>query len=246
MPLHNSSAYMEAGVASVLAQSFADLELILIDDCSRDDTLAKARAIADGDPRVRALALETNQGGGGARNAGIEVAQGRYMAFLDSDDVWRPDKLEVQIAAMQRLGACLSYTDSAVLNSEGRIVTIRRTPERIGYRGLLCNQVIACSTAVYDAHKLGKRYFPLIRKRQDYGLWLSILRDVDWAHRGGGVLTDYRLRPDSVSANKAKAALYTWRLFREVERLSLPSSVYYFARYTISSLRKRVPSRPDR
>lgn len=240
MPLYNASAFMAEGVESVLGQSFGGLELVLIDDCSSDDSLAQAQALAAQDARIVVVPLQQNVGGGSARNAGIAVARGRYIAFLDADDLWETDKLSTQLGRMEAGNIAFSYTDYLVLGGDGRLRRKSRTPEKMSYRDLLKNTAIGCSTVVYDRQLLGDRYFPAIRKRQDFGLWLSILRDVDFAHRCGGFLTRYRVRPGSVSSDKIGAAAFTWKVYRELEGLPLLQSAYYFARYSAAAIRKRL------
>jgi glycosyltransferase involved in cell wall biosynthesis len=238
MPSHDATAFIDRGIASVLLQSLSDLELIVVDDCSTDDTVAKVEDLASRDPRVRLILRRTNGGPAETRNEGVAAAKGRYVAFLDADDVWHPEKLELQIAAMNEVGALLSYTDFRTINVTSGVTRIRTAPATVSYDMLLRNNVIGCSTAIYDAATLGKRYFPRIRRRQDFGLWLDILRDIPLAHRCGGVLTDYTLRPGSVSSNKITSAMFTWRLFREIERLPLHKAVYYFTQYAISGFTK--------
>ncbi|NMG42015.1 glycosyltransferase [Chelativorans sp. ZYF759] len=240
MPLYNSVEFMDAGIESVLRQTFVDLELIVIDDGSTDESLNRAHRFAKKDQRVRVLSLRKNGGAAVSRNHGIEKARGRYIAFLDSDDLWQADKLELQLNSMRERGAVFSYTDYAVVSLDG---TVRRTvfaPDRVSYYDLLKNTTIGCSTVIYDRQALGNRMFPLIRKRQDLALWLSILRDVDFAHRGGPVLTSYRERPRSLSGNKINAARYTWRIYRAFEELPLSHALYYFARYAVSSVLRRL------
>jgi teichuronic acid biosynthesis glycosyltransferase TuaG len=240
MPLYNSAPYMRESIGSVLKQTFQDWELILIDDCSGDESLAVAREFSATDSRIRTIALPQNRGGGEARNAGIAAAEGRYIAFLDSDDLWDGRKLEIQLTEMQKQQALLSYTDFDVIKANGALASIRRTPPKVGYRDLLKNNVIGCSTAVYDAGRLGKRYFMTIRLRQDFALWLSILRDIDFGYRCGPVLMHYRMRQGSVSADKLKAARSTWRLYRDIEKLPIPLASYYFVNYAVAAVRKRI------
>ena len=243
MPLFNSATFMERSIRSVLEQTFADFELVLVDDCSEDGSLALARELSLTDARIAVVALPANLGGGGARNAGIEAAAGRYIAFIDSDDMWLRNKLEVQVAAMVRMRAALSYTDFSVINEQDEEQLVRIAPARVSYRQMLKSSVIGCSTAIYDTQILGKRYFPMIRKRQDFALWLSILRHVDIAYKGGGVLTIYRVRTGSVSANKFSAAHFTWQVYRDVEKLPLPQAIYYFAHYALIGVGQRAIGR---
>lgn len=240
MPLYNSSSFMEESIRSVLDQTYTDFELILVDDCSTDDTLAMARALAEEDSRIRTIAREQNGGACAARNAGIAAAQGRYIAFLDSDDLWKETKLEIQLGQMRDKNAAFSYTDYVVMDKHGTVIRLNATPESMTYRSLMKNTAIGCSTVIYDAERLGKRQFPLIRKHEDLALWLSILREIDHAYRCGAALTFYRVHPDSLSANKLKAASYTWEIYRRIEGLSLPVAAYYFSHYALSAVRRRL------
>jgi len=240
IPLFNSDGFMQRAVFSALNQSLKNIEIILVDDCSTDGTLSTARRFAKQDPRIKVIALTENGGGGAARNAGIEKATGKFIAFLDADDLWERHKLETQVSQMDDRRAWLSYTDYSVLAEKGEIVRTVSTPDKVSYGNLLKENVIGCSTVMYNCDALGKRYFPLIRKRQDFALWLSILHDVDYAHRCGPALTHYQLRKGSVSANKLAAAAYTWRVYREVEHLRFWTACYYFAHYAFSAVRKRM------
>lgn len=240
MPLHNSAPFMGEGIGSVLGQSFRDLELVLVDDASDDETLELARRHAAADRRVQVLSLPINSGAAVARNAGLAAVRGRHVAFLDSDDVWETDKLAHQLKAMKERNAVFSYTDYVVVDPAGAPVRTVMAPDRLSYRGLLKNTAIGCSTVILDRQGVGEIAFPSIRKRQDLALWLSILRRVEFAHRCGPVLTRYRHRPGSISRNKFSAAAHTWRVYREHEQMSLGSSAYYFLRYALAAVGKRL------
>src|SRR5690606_21911418 len=176
------------------------------------------------------------------RNAGIKAAQGRYIAFLDSDDVWLPTKLEKQLEFMRRGDIAFSYCAYEKIDEEGEVFGRVGVPRKVSYRGLLKVCVIGCLTAMYDTQKLGKVYMPLIRRRQDLGLWLRILKKIDYAYGLQEILAQYRVRNDSISANKMVAARYTWKLYREHERLPLLKAVYYFSFYAVNGLlRTRYP-----
>jgi teichuronic acid biosynthesis glycosyltransferase TuaG len=240
MPLYNSAAFMAESVESVIHQTFPDFELILVDDCSTDNTLAVARGFAEADGRIRIVAQSANGGACAARNAGISAARGRYIAFLDSDDLWKQDKLAVQISGMQQKDAAFSYTDYIVTDEHGAVIRLASAPEKMSYRDLLKNTAIGCSTVIYDSDRIGKQQFPSIRKHEDLALWLSILRDIDYAHRCGPAMTFYRVRPGSLSSDKLKAASYTWEIYRKIEGLPLPAAAYYFSRYALSAVRRRL------
>ncbi len=241
-PLYNCSYYLEKTVESVLMQVFRDWELIMVDDCSTDNSLAIARRYAKQDVRIKVLQLKGNSGAAVARNTAIEAAQGRFIAFLDSDDQWLPQKLEVQLRFMQEQNVAFSYAAYEKLDEQGTVVGRVGVPKKVSYSDMLKVSSIGCLTAMYDTEKLGKLYMPLIRKRQDLGLWLSILKQIPYAYGIQDVLAQYQLRSDSISANKRSAAQYTWRLYREVERLSFVVASYYFAHYAVNGvLRTRFP-----
>lgn len=238
-PVWNAAATLPATVASVRAQSFEDWELILIDDASSDGSLALARRLAAADDRIRVLSRAANGGAAEARNAGIRAAGGRYIAFVDADDLWRPEKLRAQVAFMRAEGHALVFSAYARIAADGRPLGIARVPPRVGYADLLKANSIGCLTAIYDAGVLGKIEMPPVRRRQDYGLWLRLLRRIPYAHSLPLVLADYRVRPGSLSADKLGAARATWRLYREVERLSAPRAAYYLAHNLANGLAKR-------
>ncbi len=239
MPAHDVAPYLEASVSSVLAQTHTQLEVIVVDDASSDATAAIAARLAARDARVRVIRFRTNVGAARARNAGIETALGRYIAFLDSDDLWLPDKTARQLQAFRETGAALCYTGYGTIDEEGRVRNAAmHVPERVTHAELLNSNVIPCSSAMYDTRRVGKRYMPDIRKRQDYGLWLALLKDAERRSHPAAVGIDeplmlYRVRAQSVSSNKLSAARYQWRIYRELERLSLWRSFYCFAHYAI-------------
>ena len=177
MATYNSEEYVRQSIASVREQSEGDWELLVTDDCSTDGTLSHLRELAQDDPRISVLRLDANQGPAVARNNSIENARGRYIAFLDSDDLWRPRKLETQLKFMRASHAPFSYTAYSKIDSEGRFLAERMdVPNSVCYERLLKTCDICCSTVIYDTEHFGKVFMPLLRKRQDYGLWLRLLK----------------------------------------------------------------------
>ena len=239
-PMYNSERFISEAVLSVLAQTYSDWEMIIVDDKSSDRSADVVVEFARRDSRIRLLCQEKNLGPAAARNRGIAEAQGRHIAFLDSDDRWLPEKLERQLAFMRENDAALSYTAYYRIDEKsGRRTGEVRIPRSVDYRELLKQNIIGCLTAIYDTEKVGKVYMPELRKRQDFGLWLKILRHVPAAYGLDEPLAEYRVRSsDSVSSNKLKASLYNWRLYREAEKLPLHKAVYYFGWYTYRSLMK--------
>lgn len=228
MPAYNSQAFLKDSIESVLQQTFSDFELIIIDDGSTDTTADIANTYAKTDARILFHTQKKNQGVAVARNRAIEMANGRFIAFLDSDDIWLPDKLERQLHFMGSGNYSLSYTHYAQIDDSGKQTgAYSKPPGRLSYSDLLKSNQIGCLTAIYDSRKLGKIYMPLLRARQDYGLWLKILRKVDYAYGLNEVLALYRVGYSSVSSSKLKMVEYNWQLFREAERFSRIKSAYY-------------------
>ena len=241
MATYNSQEYVRESVESVLAQTECDWELLITDDCSVDSTFVLLQKFEAQDSRITAVRLDSNQGPAVARNTSIERSCGRYIAFLDSDDLWRPRKLEAQLTFMRASNAAIAYTAFSKIDHEGRFLADKMgVPNTICYQRLLKTCDISCSTVIYDTCHFGRVYMPLIRKRQDYGLWLRLLksRPHTLAHGLNDVLTDYRVLKNSVSRNKLKAAVYQYRVYRELEQLSILEALYYMGHYTYHGTRR--------
>jgi glycosyltransferase involved in cell wall biosynthesis len=239
-PVFNAAATLAATVASVRAQSLADWELLLVDDASTDGSLGLARALAAADPRIRVLAREANGGAAAARNAAIRAARGRLVAFLDADDRWHPEKLARQTAFMAAHGHAFVYSAYRRVAPDGAPLGTVRPPPRVSREELLKGNVIGCLTAVYDSAVFGRAEMPDLRRRQDYGLWLRLLRTVPFAHGLSEPLADYRVAPASLSGGKLGAAAATWRLYRELEGLGRARAGYYLAHNLARAALKRA------
>ncbi|MBB5224424.1 glycosyltransferase involved in cell wall biosynthesis [Amaricoccus macauensis] len=239
-PVWNAAATLAETVASVRAQSLANWEMLLVDDGSTDGSGALAARLAAEEPRIRVLTHATNLGAAAARNHAIREARGRWIAFLDADDLWRPEKLALQVDFMRTRGHPLTFTAYRRIAADGRPLGIVHPPVSVTRAGLLRGNVIGCLTAIYDTDFFGKAEMPLIARRQDYGLWLDLLRHVSHAHALPQVLADYRVHPGSLSAGKAGAARDTWRFYREHERLPRLAAAWYFAQYAVRGVAKRL------
>jgi teichuronic acid biosynthesis glycosyltransferase TuaG len=238
-PVWNAAATLLETVASVRAQTRPDWELILVDDGSTDGSRALAESLAVADPRIRLLGWAGNRGAAAARNAGIRAARGRFIAFLDADDLWRPEKLARQIGLMEAEGHPFTFSAYARIDAAGRALGVVTPPARVSYASALKGNPIGCLTAVYDARVLGRLEMPDLRRNQDYGLWLRILKRVEG--RGlAEVLADYRVARGSLSANKLIAARATWRVYRELEGMPRLRAGWYFLNYAVKGLMRRV------
>jgi teichuronic acid biosynthesis glycosyltransferase TuaG len=228
-PLFNSESLIGEVYNSIHSQTYSNWEWLVIDDCSIDLGFDVVSLIAKQDHRVRVYRNTNNLGAGASRNRGIEESKGRYVAFLDSDDLWLPTKLEKQINFMQVHGYALTYTQYQKFDSSGELGVVI-PPNTTTYNQLLYSNVIGCLTAVYDVDQLGKRYMPLIRKRQDMGLWLSILKDIPKAYCLQENLAKYRV-DTGMTKNKFTVLSYQWRFYREVAGLSVIRSALTFCVY---------------
>ena len=231
----NCERYIETTIHSVLAQTFTDWEMIIVDDLSTDNGPEIIKKYCKKDSRIKLITLKKNSGPAVARNTAIEMATGRFIAFLDSDDQWTTNKLEVQIAFMKENSFALTYTEYVKVDEEGSTISgVIPRPSKVNYKKMLNSNFIPCLTAIYDSGSLGKVYMPLILKRQDYGLWLRILKKIDYAYAVHEPLAYYRVRKNaSVSSNKVKSAHYHWKILREVEHVSLLKAMYHFAQYAV-------------
>ncbi|CAJ1850657.1 Putative teichuronic acid biosynthesis glycosyltransferase TuaG [Aeromonas dhakensis] len=237
MPLYNSARFLAASIDSVLKQKYTNWELILIDDCSGDDSVIIAQEYCDRDSRIRLVRLAENSGAAVARNHGIEVAEGRFIAFLDSDDIWLPGKLDTQIEFMLKNKVAFSYTAYKKVDEYGNDLFELGVPSSLSYYTLLKACVIGCLTVIYDASQVGKAYMPLGTKREDYALWLKILREKNIIVQGvNRVLASYRVYPHQSSSKKLTMAKENWRLLREHEKLKFFSACYFFANYAYRGL----------
>lgn len=241
-PLYNASNWLEATVNSVLSQTVQDWEMIIVDDCSSDHSYKLACELSEEDTRIKVFQLKKNAGAAAARNKAINEAKGRFIAFLDSDDLWHPHKLEKQINFMLKNNYAFSYTAYEKINEEGKVIGHVGAPMRLNYKQLLMTNEIGCLTAIYDTEILGKVYMPTETKREDYATWLSILKKIDYAYGMPESLGQYRVYANQSSAKKSKMAKENWNLYRNIENLSFIKSIYYFSHYSIRGvLRTKFP-----
>ena len=239
-PSFNCCKYISTTIESVIDQTFTDWELIIVDDCSTDNSVEIINCYAKLDQRIKPVFLSSNQGTAAARNKGLLISNGRYIAFLDSDDVWLPNKLLVQINFMHKTGASISFTEYDVYDEEmlNRLHHIK-VPSKIDYSGYLKSTIIGMSTSIIDTEKTGSFSFYNIRTRQDTYLWMTLLKRGIIAHGLKQSLVKYRIRNNSISSNKIKAARQVWHLYYDLEKMNYFKAAYFFLNYGFNSVKKR-------
>ena len=231
MPTYNSGQLLKDSIDSILNQTYHDLELLITDDNSSDvQTREILQYYSQKDERVNVLLLDSNHGPGYARNKSIERARGRYIAFCDSDDRWFPEKLERQLTFMAERKCALCYSSYIMCDDTDKDLGITIAPAKMTFNKLKRDNQIGCLTAIYDTQMLGKKYYmPAIRKRQDWGLFLSILRDCKEAYAIQEPLAFYRIRKNSVSRNKLSLIKYNILIYQKVLGFSpLKANLYFF------------------
>lgn len=239
MPAYNGERFIEAAIRSVMAQTFTDWELIVIDDGSQDATVDVITRLMGEDPRITLLRNEKNLGVANTRNRGLDLAAGGYVALLDSDDLWYPEKLEKQVALARQTGADVVYCSYAIVDEHGRKKCDDfLVPETTDFDAFLVKSVISCSTVllsrkVTDAYRFDGTYY-----HEDLALWLQILKD---GHRACGVpevLADYRVMEGTRASNKLKSAAYRWQIYRKQLGFSLGKSAGLLVQYGLLGLKK--------
>lgn len=236
MPAYNVEKYISESIESVLAQSYQNWELLITDDRSTDNTQRIVEEYCINDKRIKLFINKENGGAGAARNNSIKEANGRFIAFLDSDDQWLPEKLNKQINFMLKHNYAFTFTAYQKLE-QGELRGTIKPPAFTTYKKLLSSNVIGCLTAVYDANKVGKQYMPLIRKRQDMGLWLKILKNLPKAYCLTEVLAIYRI-DSGMTQNKLEILKWQWLFYRNVVKLNIFKSTYHFFIYSVKGFLK--------
>ncbi|WP_226086886.1 glycosyltransferase family 2 protein [Mesobacillus sp. S13] len=241
-PTYNAAKYVRETIHSVKAQTYQDWEMIIVDDASTDGTVEIVKHEMTSEPRIKLIELKTNGGPAEARNTALGCANGTYLAFLDSDDIWLPEKLEKQLDFMKRNKIAFSYTDYRLMTDDGKLTdVIFSVPNKLEYKSLLKNTMIGTLTVVIDKNMVGEFRMPLYRDcSEDYGLWLHILSSGIVAYGLNEDLAVYRKCEKSLSSNKFKSAKKTWNTYRKVRHINIPTALWYFAHYSINALKKHT------
>jgi len=245
-PLYNSEKYIEETILSVLAQTYKNWEMIIVDDCSIDGGATVVEKYSNKDNRVKLVKLEQNSGPATARNTGLNRAKGRFIAFVDSDDVWDKNKLEIQMDFMLKKKISFSFTSYRLMDSEGVLQNhIISSVPKLTMVDYLKNTIIGCSTVMIDRSVIGNFEFIDIPTSQDAHLWITILKKGFLAYGISKVLVTYRIHNSSITSNKLKAAKQVWNLYYNIEKLGFLRSCYYFSFYAYNAVKKRLISGKD-
>ena len=241
-PSYNSEDFIGETIDSIRKQTYQNWELIIVDDASKDNTAEVLREYAHKDSRIKFFINKNNSGAATSRNKGLENSKGRFIAFVDSDDLWTSTKLEEQLAFMMDNNHAISFTSYSLINENGEKLHKRiNCVPSIDYKGILKNTIIGMSTSMIDTNIVSEKFrFVNIRTRQDTYLWITLLKRGHTAHGLNKVLAHYRLRKDSISANKFKAAKKVWYLYYNLEKLGFFKSAYNFSFYIFNALKKRT------
>lgn len=242
-PSYNSEKYIAQTIESVQNQTYENWEMIIVDDCSSDRTCEIVEEFAKADPRIQLLRQEENAGAGRARTRAMQASEGRFIAYLDADDIWLPEKLEKQVAFMLEHKCSFSCTSYEVINDEGQRLNknVYMLP-KVNYVGFLTNNLLQTVGIMVDTSAVDKKHLvmPDIRRRQDAATWLQILKAGHDCYGLDEILAQYRRAENSLSSNKVKAVKGVWSLYRDIEKLSLPFSCYCFVRYAFLAVWKRI------
>lgn len=237
-PAWKAASYIVETIASVQAQTYSNWEMLIVDDCSPDNTCEIIEELSAQDDRIRLIRRPENGGPARARNGALLHARGRWVAFLDSDDLWLPTKLATQLAFHKAQGGVISFTEYRRISSDSqRAGHLIRVPSRLTYDDLLSNTAIATSTVLIDRQLTGEfEMLPIYY--DDFGCWLELLRSGGFAAGLNQDLMRYRVVEGSVSRNKWRSALEVWKTYRQVENLNIFRSTWHFSFYFFNALKK--------
>lgn len=238
MPNYNGHRFVEQAIDSVLSQTYQNFELLIVDDCSKDDSLHLIQQKAQSDGRIRVIALEMNAGVANARNVGIKEATGKYIALLDNDDLWVEDKLERQLAIAEK-GADIVYCSYDFIDEQNNAIKKPFVvPKQTDFNRMLVSSVISCSTSFIKTELMQAHLFDPEYYHEDYVLWMELLRVCPVAYGDQKVLMHYRQVMGSRSNKKGNAAKERWNIYRKALKLNIVTSAWAFMRYAVNGVMK--------
>lgn len=238
-PTYNCADFIGETIESVQSQIYQNWEMIIVDDCSTDNTKEVVDKYISKDSRIKYFCLKNNSGAAVARTKAMELASGEYMAFLDSDDIWPEDKLKKQLYFMKEHDVAFTCTAYEQIDENGKPLNkVINTVPKADYNRVLLDCPVGNSTVMYNVEKMGKFEVPNIRKRNDDALWLQMLKREKYVYGLNIVLMKYRIRHNSISSNKFKVIKYHWILYRNIEHLSVARSLFHIAYWCIIKVLK--------
>ena len=239
-PCYNSEKFLDECISSVLNQTYQNWEMLIVDDNSSDNSSILINSYSKKDERIKPLYLNDNIGAAMARNKAISKAKGKYLAFLDSDDVWLPKKLEIQTNFMKKNNYSFVFSSYSVISDDEKPNYTISVPEKITYKRYLKNTIIGCLTVMLDKEKFKKIEMPNLRSSHDMALWLNLLKQEKYAYGIAQDLAIYREHKSSNTSNKFRAIYDVWNVYRKHEKLNLFYSIYNFVFYAINAFIKRL------
>lgn len=235
-PVYNSGKYIGDTIKSVLAQTYSNWEMLIADDCSKDNTEQVVKQFND--PRIKYFKLKSNSGAAVARNEALEKAQGKIIAFLDADDMWKPEKLEKQLKFMLDNNYGFTFSAYEILREEqNKVVNV---PKSLNYSQFMKNTIIGTLTVMVNTEIVGEVRLVNVKKDHDSMTWAKLIREGNTAYGLNESLAYYRKVVGSISNNKFKAAKTHWNNCRQIEKLSIPKCAYYFFFYALNALKKHL------
>lgn len=239
-PAYNAERYISKTIDSVINQTYTNWEMLIVDDCSIDNTKYIIKEYSTKDHRIRIITMPENVGVANARNEAIKLSKGEYIAFLDSDDIWRVDKLEKQITFMANNKYDFTFTDYELINKNGnklnKIITV---PKKLNYYDALKGNSIPCLTVMINKKNVGLFRMPNI-KHEDYATWLNILKNNITAYGLNENLAMYRKSDNSITSNKFKSMFWTWNIYYKNQNLGFLKSVRCMINYILKNIKKRI------
>lgn len=242
VPVYNSEKFILDTIDTVEKQSYKNWELIFVDDCSKDNSTKIIKERIKDDKKIKLIELKKNSGAANARNVGIDESKGSYIAFLDSDDLWKKEKLENQLAFIKENGCAFSFTGYEFADEyglgNGKVVKV---PFKMNYKKALKNTTIFTSTVIFDLKKISKDKIKFENiKSEDTATWWKILKNGYMAYGLNENLSYYRRTSGTLSSNKFEAIKRTWNLYRTQEKLNIFYSFYNFCFYAFNAVRRRI------